>query len=259
MEELDKPKQNNLKRIRSKGYPFLSLDDCIKIIEQAAKSGRDLATAELAAFKLTQRGRKPQKSVSKLSSGAFSARRASLRDFGLIDLTKEGIHVTDLSMAIIAGLSEQEKEDAKKKAFFHPELFSAVYKSVPKETLIKKTENLGNKAVSLGVLLKMREGFVKSFVKSGVYVGLIEEKSKDEVILLPDIGHEKRTTESTSIESEITEKQSVLRLPFDGGIELSIPSNELVTQALLDGKLKDVKDGIKKFASEVLVKKENGT
>jgi hypothetical protein len=255
---------------RNKGFPVVSLNDCIRIIEKASKSGRIISNAELSAFRL--------KEIGKLSaynalnrSGAFARRRASLKQFGLIEYQKEDkVNITDLAMDIVYGDTPEKKERAKKNLFLKPELFARIYNELPKNTPVNKTTNIGNKAVGFGLVGNSRETFVKSFVESGQFAGLVEEKDKDTVVLIPyseDNVKSNPIIETSILEDEQSSKKEIGRISipikdiltfsFSGGIELTIPSNIKVTTAILEGKLGEVSKKINEFANEVYSQKGN--
>ena len=167
---------------RGTGFPKQSLPEAIKIIETAGKYGRTHATAGLAAHM----------GLTTDNSGAFSAKVAALKDWGLITGTREaGFSLTDGAWVIAHPSSTKAKQIELAAAFRRAKVFWATYETLAKGVDLE-VKAIGNRAVTnLGVAAASKTAFARSFVESAVAVGLAERVDSNVVRL--KLGSDERT------------------------------------------------------------------
>lgn len=160
---------------KSSRYPSIELSYAIKVVEEARKFGRNITNSHLAGG-------------GSVESGAFRKKKAALGYYGLIIGRDDNIFITDIAEAILNPIKETEKEEAIKKAFLSPEIFKRIYDSVEKNKPIALAI-LGNLLIrEYGIPISSKDDFLNTFIKAGVYAGLIQYgNGKSEIIILPII------------------------------------------------------------------------
>ena len=148
-------------------YPGLTLESAIKIVEEARSGGKSISKGSLATI-----GRSDAKGST--MSGAFRTKIAALSHFGLIEVEGPNIKFTQVADNIVYPVNEQEKKAALCKSFLSPQVFKELYEKLEHNVSIPN-DLIGNLAVrDLGVSPSGKDTFLKNFVRSGKYVGLLE-------------------------------------------------------------------------------------
>jgi hypothetical protein len=201
---------------KSARYPSIDLSFAIKVVEEARKFGRNITNSHLAGG-------------GSVGSGAFKQKKASLGYYGLISGKEDSIQITDIAEAILNPINDTEKEEAVRKAFLAPEVFKKIYDSTEKNKAIPLS-TLGNLIIrEYGIPISSKNDFLNTFIKAGVYAGLIQYGSdKLEIIFLPDV-----TETSISIKDEEVGKNTDFNQ--NAGSE-SIVESHWVDLALDNGK-----------------------
>lgn len=176
---------------KSPRFPSIDLDFAIEVVREARKFGKRTTDAYLAG-------------KGKPSGGGFSRKKASLGYYGLISGRTPNLEITDLSDSIIYALNEKERAEAIKKAFLSYETFKKIYDTWEKNTPYE-VQTLSNFAVrNFGVQESAKNEFINTFIKSGLYAGIIKYNGDDksQIILIDD------TQSATSYNEEAAEPQS---------------------------------------------------
>lgn len=159
--------QRSKRRERGTGFPKLSLQGAIRVLEEAYKSGRSFTKEAFAGFG-TKRG------SGSAVSGAYFNRLAALTDFGLIAQQGKTVELTQLALTIVATAPGEDKALATQEAFMACELFRNIHSRMTKGEPVtgEHVANLASR--QFGVASANRDAFLKSFVLSGQYAGLLE-------------------------------------------------------------------------------------
>lgn len=169
---------NDSKRKRGKGFPTLPLDDSRGVIQDAGKYGREHSIGAFSGYL----------GHSSTNSGAFLAKMAALNDWGLIDRDGERVTLSSLGERIAYPSSPEDEAIALRDAFFHSELFAAIYTDSAKAVELS-LDVIGNRAVTgLGVAGQRKAQFAQSFARSAVVAGLARggANGSSVVLLSPD-------------------------------------------------------------------------
>lgn len=212
---------------RSTGYPRLGLSSAVKIIEEVSKMGKSWKKEQFASF-----GAKSNSSSAK--SGAFAARIASLRDYGLITTDKETIYSTELAQTIAKPITSEERAEAIRQAFLKVGTFGDLYRALDKDEALPRTKVAEYAVFNLGILRGAMDKFINVFVDSGKYAKLVRyDKDGDTVTLL-------KTEEQTEkIEEEMVTPETETTTS-----EQNVPATPTTIAArVLDG-LVDTSNGV---------------
>lgn len=163
-------------KARGTGFPSLPLDEAALAVKTAGKHGREHALAAFAAYMGHETA----------TSGAFRAKMASLKDFGLIERpSPDRVLLTEIAHQLAHPSSASEEQRLLQEAFFSAAPFKSIYTDSAKETDLS-LEFVGNRAVTgLHVGAPNKQRFADSFARSVVAAGLGHISSKGSVFLQP--------------------------------------------------------------------------
>jgi hypothetical protein len=162
---------------RGKGFPRLSLASAIKVVDVASKFGKTWPKEQFAGFG-------SQSGASSAKSGAFAARVASLKDYGLIVADKDSVSLTDLSIQIAKPVTEQERIKAIEQAFMNVEVFKNLFDSLESGEALSIDQVAQYAVFSLGVSRESKDKFLSVFIDSGRFVKLVEYNKEQSTIIL---------------------------------------------------------------------------
>lgn len=165
--------QTENKNLRSSRSPSVSLEYCLKIIQDARKFGKHISSTNIAGP-----GGSPK-------SGAFLRKKASLGYFGLISGSANDLQITDLSEKILFSVSEDEKSNALRESFLSPDLFKNIYDKLEKNTFID-LDLFGNVLIrDYGIQPSAKHRLITTFLSSGIFAGVVKiSEDKKEFSLL---------------------------------------------------------------------------
>jgi hypothetical protein len=154
-------------------YPMFELSTIVEILKKARKAGNTI-NKQILANSSTLSGR------GSTNSGIFNQKLAAFKHYNLAEVDKNQITFTPLANEVI-----QNENKALRIAFLAPETYSEMHTTLEKETLITKDLLLDIAQHKIGISEVGKERFIKNFVESGVYAGVIEYglRSKDEIIV----------------------------------------------------------------------------
>lgn len=148
----------------------------VEILARARRAGKTI-NKQILANASTRSG------AGSAASGIFNHKLAALRHFNLIEGTPQNLAFTPLADRILS-----KDKNSLKTAFLAPDSFLNMYNQVEKSTPITTDllEQIANLQVGISEVGKAR--FVRNFVLSGIYAGLIQYslRSKREVIILDE-------------------------------------------------------------------------
>lgn len=176
MTEPDKtPAAATSTKTRGTGFPVISLPAATKIIREAGTYGKVHTANALASYA----------GHSTANSGAWRAKAAALRDWGLVTTAPtDSFALTDRALEIAHPSSPEDAQKAMLEAFNHCKLYVEIYNDMAKGTDLKVAQ-IANIAVTRhGVAAKSKDAFATSFVESAAAVGLASKVSADVVQLL---------------------------------------------------------------------------
>lgn len=156
-------------RNKGMGFPNFSLEKAIRIVSEASKTGNSFSRETFACFGV-------KKGATSAKSGAYLVRLATLKDFGLIETSKDKVILTELAHKIIYPKNEEESKSALEEAFLRSDIFARIYHNVAKNEPVLK-ENIKNLAVrDYRISSKSQNVFIRSFVESANYADLAEDR-----------------------------------------------------------------------------------
>ncbi len=161
-------------KTRGTGFPVISLPAATKIIREAGTYGKVHTANALASYA----------GHSTANSGAWRAKAAALRDWGLVTTAPtDSFALTDRALEIAHPSSPEDAQKAMLEAFNHCRLYVEIYNDMAKGTDLKVAQ-IANIAVTRhGVAAKSKDAFATSFVESAAAVGLATKVSADVVQL----------------------------------------------------------------------------
>jgi hypothetical protein len=146
------------------------LEDAIEVVQATFHHGGQRATFDQLAVWMKHEN---------VDSGTFrSFKIATARIFGLIDVVKDNVSLTELGNQIVDPASEKQ---ARAKAFLNVPLYRKVFE-IYKGRLLPKDTALEQEMGSLGVALKQKSRERQSFQRSAVQAGVFNE-TKDRLVL----------------------------------------------------------------------------
>ncbi len=192
MQNQQNKESTKIPQSRSAPYPYVSLKTAIDTITLARQFGEDLTDDHLAG-------------TGSKASGGYLRKRASLSYYGLVNKNGEIYNLTDLAKRIIFHSSEDEKNEALKEAFLRPDIFNKMFAATQKDIPIS-VELLGNISIrTYGIQPSVKDHFLSTFIKSGIYVGLIRYKESDKsFIILQD--RQVSKVENNPVEEELLDQ-----------------------------------------------------
>jgi hypothetical protein len=164
------------RRKKSTGFPVVPLHEAVEVIGEAAKYGMTHSRSEFAGYL----------GHSTTNSGAFKARLAALKDWGLITTGPDTVSLTDLGRRIALPPDPALLGKDLLAAFKSSQAFSDIYGSFAKGQSLE-TSTIANTAVHrLGIPPASKDRFATSFVRSVVAVGLGEDVGDGKVKLVAE-------------------------------------------------------------------------
>jgi len=165
----DEPRR---RRKPSTGFPVLDLGEAASVLVRASQHGWEHSVSEVAGYM----------GHATTNSGAFRAKLAALRDYGLVSGRGESLEITQVGRKIAVPETEQERLAALQEAFTNT-VFGPVYQESVKGSPIS-IESIGRRAVNrLGVAPASQGQFGEIFARSAAAAGLAETTSEGKVTL----------------------------------------------------------------------------
>ncbi|MDQ6945977.1 MAG: hypothetical protein M3256_06815, partial [Actinomycetota bacterium] len=159
----------------STGFPSMSLGDATEAIRRAGAYGYEHQVGALAQYM----------GHTTTNSGAFKAKLASLRDFGLVVGRGDTVSLSQLAQVIAHPDDVQAEREALQETFFKSDVFGKVYASLAKGVELD-VEGIGNAAVrNFGVAAGSKQAFIDSFVASAIEAGVAERVDDRRFRVLP--------------------------------------------------------------------------
>jgi len=160
------------RRKPSTGFPVLDLGEAAAVLARASQHGWEHTVAEIAGYM----------GHATTNSGAFRAKLAALRDYGLVSGRGESLEITQVGRKIVVPETEQERLAALQEAFANT-VFGPVYQESVKGSPIA-IDSIGRRAVSrLGVAPASQGQFGEVFARSAAAAGLAETTGDGKVTL----------------------------------------------------------------------------
>lgn len=151
---------------RGVGFPQMSLQDAVDAIVVVGQNGRDHTKDAFAAYL----------GHSTANSGAFRAKLASLRDWGLIARgDKDRVVLSGLAQELVlAAPDHSEVKALLLQAFESCRIFGMLHADSAKNVPLDLSRLRATALMRFGVAADQGDAFVDSFVKSAVFVGIAE-------------------------------------------------------------------------------------
>jgi hypothetical protein len=186
-------------KTRGTGFPVISLPAATKIIREAGTYGKVHTANALASYA----------GHTTANSGAWRAKAAALRDWGLVvSAPTDSFALTDRALQIAHPTSPEAAQKAMLEAFNNCKLYVEIFNDMAKGTDLKITQIANTAVTGHGVAVKSKDAFATSFVESAAAVGLAKKVSADVVQLLSnpaDVGAADLREEASALEEEATE------------------------------------------------------
>ncbi len=192
-------------KTRGTGFPVISLPTAMKIVSEAGAYGKVHTANALAAYA----------GHTTANSGAWRAKAAALRDWGLvISAPTDSFALTDRALQIAHPTSPEAAQKAMLEAFNNCKLYVEIFNDMAKGTNLKIASVANTAVTSHGVAAKSKDAFANSFVESATAVGLAKKTSADVVQLLSapaDIqGATETVVDVAAADDEIVDEPEVL-------------------------------------------------
>lgn len=176
MTESEKPATTtSTTKRRGASFPVISLPAATKIIREAGAYGKVHTANALAQYA----------GHTTANSGAWRAKAAALRDWGLVvSAPTDSFALTDRALKIAHPTSLEVTQKAMLEAFKHCKLYVEIFNGMAKGTDLKITQIANMAVTEHSVAVKSKDAFATSFVESAAAVGLAKKVSADVVQLL---------------------------------------------------------------------------
>lgn len=162
-------------KTRGTGFPVISLPAATKIVREAGTYGKVHTANALASYA----------GHTTANSGAWRAKAAALRDWGLVvSAPTDSFALTDRALQIAHPTSPEAAQKAMLEAFNNCKLYVEIFNDMAKGTDLKITQIANTAVTGHGVAVKSKDAFATSFVESAAAVGLAKKVSADVVQLL---------------------------------------------------------------------------
>jgi hypothetical protein len=171
---------------RGTGFPRINLSNAVQVMDAASKFGKAWKRDTFATH-----GAKSNAGSSK--SGAFKSRLAALKEYGLIKVEGDDVHITDLASQITKPVTKDERLSAIASAFMLVGTFSDLFSTLEGGVILPKSKVLEYAVHNLGISRESKDKFISCFIESGRYVGLVEYLKDQDAIIL-------RKTQSAKVE-----------------------------------------------------------
>jgi hypothetical protein len=155
------------------GFPVLDLGEAASVLARASQHGWEHTVAEIAGYM----------GHTTTNSGAFRAKLAALRDYGLISGRGESLEITQVGRRIAIPETEEERLAALQEAFANT-VFGSLYQESVKGSPIS-TDSIGRRSVNrLGVAPASQGQFGEVFARSAAAAGLAETAGDGKITLV---------------------------------------------------------------------------
>lgn len=153
-------------RRRSVGFPLIALQDAVDAVVTAGQNGPDHTQDAFATYL----GHKTT------NSGAFRAKLASLRDWGLIERgDRDRVKLSSLAQELVlAAPDHYQSKDTLLAAFESCRVFGMVYNDSAKNVAMDVSRLRTQILMRYGVASDQADKFVDSFIRSAVFAGVAE-------------------------------------------------------------------------------------
>jgi hypothetical protein len=160
------------RRKPSTGYPVIDLGEVAVVLGKASQHGWEHTVAEFAGYL----------GHSTVNSGAFRAKLAALRDYGVISGRGDALEITAIGRKIAIPETPVDRMLALQEAFANT-IFGPLYEESVKGSPIS-IESIGRRAVSrLGVAPASQGAFGEVFARSVVTAGVAESSGDGRITL----------------------------------------------------------------------------
>lgn len=161
------------RRKPSTGFPVLDLGEAAAMLVRASQHGWEHTVAEIAGYL----------GHATTNSGAFRAKLAALRDYGLISGRGESLEITPVGRMIAIPETDVQRLGALQEAFAKT-VFGSVYQESVKGTPVS-IDSIARRAVTrLGVAPASQRQFGDVFAHSASAAGLAETTGDGKITLL---------------------------------------------------------------------------
>jgi hypothetical protein len=151
-------------------FPYGDLKDAVEVVQATFRNGGQRATFDQLAAWMKHKN---------VGSGTFrSFKIATARIFGLIDVVKDQVSLTEIGNQIIDPVSETQ---ARARAFLNVPLYRKIFE-IYKGRLLPEDPALEQEMESLGVAPKQKSRARQSFQRSAAQAGILNE-TKDRLVL----------------------------------------------------------------------------
>jgi hypothetical protein len=161
------------RRKAATGFPVLDLGEAASVLARASQHGWEHTVAEIAGYM----------GHATTNSGAFRAKLAALRDYGLVSGRGESLEITQVGRRIAIPETGEERLTALQEAFANT-VFGPLYQESVKGSPIS-IDSIGRRAVNrLGVAPASQGQFREVFVRSAAAAGLAETAGDGKITLV---------------------------------------------------------------------------
>lgn len=242
---------------RSVAYPGINIE---KAIELSAKLSSELGKGPYSRSDAAH-------GIGHLKLSGPAARKiAALVHYGLLERSGNTYAQSVLAQEIVSPVNEEEKLVAIGKAVRNPKLFSTLLQQFQGQAL---PTMLGNILIRKGISPSVSEEAANIFRESLKFSGLLhngvvsfqEDKISDQINEESDDDRALSKNILPPLDAESPKNPAgakVHTFNFPGGIQLVIPSDPAVDEAILDGQLREIRSGLKKFSEDYFQKNEGG-
>jgi hypothetical protein len=193
------------RRKATTGFPVLDLGEAASVIARASQHGWEHSVAEIAGYM----------GHATTNSGAFRAKLAALRDYGLISGRGEFLEITQIGRKVAIPETNEERVTALQEAFANT-AFGPLYQESVKGSPIS-IESIGRRAVNrLGVAPASQGQFGEVFARSAVAARLAETTGDGKITLM---------TKPQTRQSDEENPESVGRMAGESRPALGQPSD----------------------------------
>lgn len=165
---------------RGKGFPRISLQSAVKIVEASSKFGKNWTREQFATFG-------SQSGASSARSGAFAARLAALKDYGLVTTDIKSVYLSDLGTKVVKPISSSERSEAIRQAFLSVASFKGLIEGLEHGIPLPKDQVAQYAVFNLGISRDSKDKFLSNFVDSGRFVDLVEQDKAALTVTIKDL------------------------------------------------------------------------
>lgn len=208
--------ENDCKRERSALYPMITVDACFEIIELIDKIGGKLYSTKAIADAVGMSEK----------TNSFRARISTLRQYGLISGSQGAYQLTDISNDYLYPTHDEQKKDAKLRAFLNVPLYKKLVEKYENQAL-PSPDKLANTLLGkdYGLTKSTKDLAVDNFISSLEQLGLLING----ILLLKQSGDQTedvtlKKTEENNQEDIICNKSETESYSSDKCYQFEIPA-----------------------------------